>query len=349
MAAAIGINTNTRYLDAGEEPNQVLLPISGYAKEPLLPLEVALQPISKLLDDLDMMVYTAKRNSKTPADGLTTNESAAIHLYTMQWKEPNLSLYTKLNSILRSERREPLKPWFRYMKLILTALYKLPSVKGVVWRGVRGDLSDQYNDDHIWWGFSSCTESMAVMKQFVGNSGVRTLFNIECINGKAIQAHSFFKKENEILLLPGTYMRVVSKWSPAKDLYIIQLRETPAPHPYLEPPFSSASTAVFTTTASPTTNKTTGARGRLMLKKRDSRPLKKHNPPISKEESSSILKENDPLILKENDPPILKEKDTPILKEKDPPILKENYPPITCAASNKQLRKHFFVHFYDLY
>ena len=154
-----------------------------------------------------------------------------------------------LNSILRSERREPLKPWFRYLKLMLTALFKLPSLKRTVWRGVRGNLCDQYVDDHIWWGFSSCTESVDVMEQFVGKSGVRTLFNIECINGKAIRGHSFYKKENEILLLPGTYFRVVGKWNPAKDLYIIHLRETPAPRQYLEPPFPTASLDASTSAA----------------------------------------------------------------------------------------------------
>ncbi|CAF1513826.1 unnamed protein product [Adineta steineri] len=300
MAVAKSKNTTSRFLDAGDEPNQALLPIRGYAKEPLLPLEEAVQPINELLDDLDMMVDTAKWNSKKPADGLTTNESAAIHLYTMQWEEPNVSLYTKLNSVLRSERREPLKPWFRYMKLILTALYKLPPVKGVVWRGVRGNLSDKYDDDHIWWGFSSCTESVDIMEQFVGKSGVRTLFNIECINGKAIRAHSFFKKENEILLLPGTYMRVVGKWSPSKDLYIIHLREIPAPRPYLEPPFTptdtstpaaSTSAAASTATASPSTAASTTT----------------PTPPTNK---TTIL----------CNPPVSQKHDLPILEEKDPPI-----------------------------
>jgi hypothetical protein len=243
MASATGKNINSRFLDASEEPNQVLLPIRGYAKEPLVSLGEAVQPIYELLDDLDTMVDTSIENSKKPADGLSTNESAAIHLYTMQWEEPNESLFTMLNKVLRSERREPLKPWFRYLKLIITALYKLPSVKATVWRGVHGNLSDQYDDHHIWWGFSSCTESIDVMEQFVGKSGVRTLFNIECINGKAIRAHSFYKKESEILLLPGTYLCVVGKWSPAKDLYIIHLREVPAPRAYLEPPFASTASA----------------------------------------------------------------------------------------------------------
>jgi hypothetical protein len=242
MAGASSKDVSDRFLDASEEPNQVLLPIRGYAKEPLLPLEEAVQPLDKLLNDLDMMVNIAKRNSKKPSDGLTPDESAAIHIYTMEWEDHQLSLYTMINRALRSERRESLKPWFCYLKLILTGLYKLPPLKATVWRGVHGNLSDQYDDDQIWWGFSSCTESVDVMEQFIGKSGVRTLFNIECINGKAIRAHSFYKPESEILLMPGTYLRVMGKWSPAKDLYIVHLREIPAPYPYLEPPFASSPT-----------------------------------------------------------------------------------------------------------
>ena len=60
-----------------------------------------------------------------------------------------------------------------------------------------------YLDDFIWWGASSCTETMKVMEKFVGRSGVRTLFMIECINGKSIKSHSFYKDENEIILMPG--------------------------------------------------------------------------------------------------------------------------------------------------
>jgi hypothetical protein len=66
---------------------------------------------------------------------------------------------------------------------------------------------------------------------------------IECINGKAIQSHSFYKDENEILLIPGTYLRVVDKWSPAQDLQIIRLKEETPPCQLLPPPFSSSSTS----------------------------------------------------------------------------------------------------------
>ncbi|CAF3589612.1 unnamed protein product, partial [Rotaria sp. Silwood2] len=228
----------SRFLDANEEPSQTLLPIAGYEKEELLPLEEAVRPITTLLYDLDTKVYIAKRNAQKPADGLTCDQSAAINLYTIEWEEPHDSLYTLLNRTLRSSERKALKPWFSYLKLFLTALYKLPSTKGVIWRGIRGDVYDQYNIDQVWWGVSSCTETMQVMERFVGRSGVRTLFTIECISGKAIGAHSFYKNENEIVLMPGTYLRVKDKWSPNENLYMIHLREENPPYQFIAPPFS---------------------------------------------------------------------------------------------------------------
>ena len=235
-----------RFLDAGEEPSQTLAPIEGYENLPLVSLKEAIQPIKSLLHNADAMVETAKRNSRKPADNLTSDESAAIHLYTMQWPEPHSSLYTLLNQRLRSQDRSTLISWFLFLKLFFTALYKLPSFKGTIWRGVRGNLTDQYDEDQIWWGASSCTETMKIMQRFVGLKNARTLFNIECINGKAIQAHSYFTDENEILLMPGTYFKVVDKWSPAEDLYMIQLRETKAPYETIAPPFELPSRSIKT-------------------------------------------------------------------------------------------------------
>ncbi|CAF1467171.1 unnamed protein product [Adineta steineri] len=234
-----------RFLDAGEEPEQTLTPIHGYEKVPLVSLKEAIEPIKSLLYNADIMVEIAKRNSRKPADDLTSDESAAIHLYTMQWPQPNESLYTLLNKNLRSKNRETLVSWFCFLKLFLTALYKLPSIKSTIWRGVRGNLSSQYDADQIWWGASSCTETMKTMEAFVGTSGVRTLFTIECINGRSISAHSYFKDENEILLMPGSYFKVVDKWSPAKDLYIIHLRE-------MTPPFLTVASPFYTPSASAT-------------------------------------------------------------------------------------------------
>ncbi|CAF4043775.1 unnamed protein product, partial [Rotaria sp. Silwood1] len=236
-------NVVNRFLDAGQEPTKTLTPIEGYEKKSLVSLEEAVTQIEPPIYNLKTMVWSAKRNSRNPSDNLTPDESASIHLYTMEWPETHQSIYFLLNQKLRSEKRNELKPWFSYLKLFLTSLHKLPSLKKTIWRGIRGNVNDQYEKDFIWWGISSCTETMKVMEKFVGRSGVRTLFMIECINGKAIKSHSFYKDENEIILMPGTYLRVIDKWSPADDLYIIHLQEETPLYQLVASPFNSSSSS----------------------------------------------------------------------------------------------------------
>lgn len=115
-----------RFLDAGKEPKEPLLPIEGYEQKPLVTLEEAVVPIEKTLFNLDSKVKTAIRGSQRPLDGLSPDESAAIYLYTVEWPDPHPSFYTLLNQHLRSKKRKTLTPWFLYLKLFLTALYKLP-------------------------------------------------------------------------------------------------------------------------------------------------------------------------------------------------------------------------------
>jgi hypothetical protein len=78
---------------------------------------------------------------------------------------------------------------------------------------------------------------MNVLKsdQYLGSSGIRTLFHIECENGKDIRHHSYYEKEDEILLLPATYFQVTSYLKMAPDLHAIQLKEIIPEFPYLEP------------------------------------------------------------------------------------------------------------------
>ncbi|CAF3167779.1 unnamed protein product [Rotaria socialis] len=131
-----------RFIDAGEEPSKLLIPIEGYEKKDLVSLKEAIEPIKNLLHNTDRMVDIALQNSNEPPDGITTDESAAIHIYTIQWPDTHDSLYKLLNRALRDERRNELKPWFSYLKLILTALYKLPPIKKTLWRAVRDPLLD---------------------------------------------------------------------------------------------------------------------------------------------------------------------------------------------------------------
>ncbi|CAF0934434.1 unnamed protein product [Adineta steineri] len=146
--------------------------------------------------------------------------------------------------------RTKLRPWFRYLKLFVTALAKLPvAPRQTVWRGVRKDHSAEYppGDEVTWWAFSSCTTSLSVLESdlYLGNTGTRTLFSVETINGRTIRAHSHFVTEDEILLLPGTYFQVKSQISPAPDLHIVHLQQKIPPHVLLEPPFEGAELIPF--------------------------------------------------------------------------------------------------------
>jgi hypothetical protein len=218
-------------------------PIVGYAQEPLLPLIEACAPLMNIILDLSTYVRLAiNRTPQEPPDKLTFDESAAIRLYTMEWKEPNGSLYSMLNSTLKKSDGQALRPYFKYLKLLLTALVKLPCAPlQTIWRGVNKDLSKDFppGTPVTWWAFSSCTTSLTVLENsiYLANIGARTLFSVEAINGRIIRAHSHFDYEDEILLLPGTYMEVHSQLSPAPDLHIIHLKQIKPMETLLELPF----------------------------------------------------------------------------------------------------------------
>lgn len=122
----VEVNPRLAFSLIDQEPEQLLKAIKGYEKEELVSLEQACEPLSHILDELEDNIHIAKNNSRKPADGLTQDESASIHLYTMEWHESKHSLYAVLNRTLRTPERQILRPWFKYLKLFLTALFKLP-------------------------------------------------------------------------------------------------------------------------------------------------------------------------------------------------------------------------------
>lgn len=229
----------TRFKDVSGEPLRMLLPIQGYENMPLVPLEDAVFPLISLVPQIKRMVYIVKERCEDPQDGLSIDESAAIMLYTLEWVPKQKSFYFILNNALRAENRQRLKPWFRYLKLVVTALAKLPSARRCVYRGVKADLHQAYPKGKIciWWGFSSCTTTLEVLKSedFLGKKGNRTMFTIECDTGKDIRNHSIFPSEEEVLLPAARQFRVVSSFDSGNNLHIIQLKEIEPPFPLLEP------------------------------------------------------------------------------------------------------------------
>lgn len=222
-----------RFTDISNEPQKMLMPINGYEKLPFVSLEEAVKPLVSMLPKVQDYAYIAKqRCEKVPADGLTRDQSASITLYTMDWEPQEECLYYALNTALRTENRRQLNPWLSYLKLIIAALMQLPSTGRVIYRGVKMDFSKQYpiGKTFVWWGFSSCTTKVEVLnnENFLGKTGERTIFNIECRSGKDISRHSYYPSENEVLILPARQFKVDSWFEPAPGLHVIQLRETEA-------------------------------------------------------------------------------------------------------------------------
>lgn len=229
-----------RLTDIADEPHDFLMPVDGYENMPIVSLEKAVEPLLPFLPKVLKYVYIAKQKSKDPKDGLTEDESASIMLYSMGWEPNNQCLYVAMNSILRSKDRAKLKPWYLYLKLFLTALFRLPSIPHLhVYRGIRLNMSEHYTPGKtvVWWGFSSCTKTLPVLQseEFLGAAGVRTLFNIDCHSGRCIKNHSFYPSEDEILLLAATQFEVIGCLDQGSDLQLIQLRETAPPYPLLQP------------------------------------------------------------------------------------------------------------------
>jgi hypothetical protein len=228
-----------RMSDFTSEPKRMLPPIKGYEKEQLVSLEQAIKPIISFVPDIEEMVWTVKQNCQDPHDHLSSDESASIMLYTLEWMPREQSFYFILNQALRSQNRQELIPWFLFLRLFIVALSKLPSTKHrIVYRGIKMDLTDQFSGGKtfIWWAFSSCSSSIKVLEQFLGETGHRTIFNIECDSAKDISQHSFYQSENEVLMYPARQFQVVSSFNSGNQLKIIQVKEIQPPFPLIHIP-----------------------------------------------------------------------------------------------------------------
>ncbi|CAF3357632.1 unnamed protein product [Rotaria sp. Silwood2] len=238
---------NDRLLIPHAENSKILGPIVGYAQEPLLPLAEACTPLVPLIFDILAYVSAAlKHTPDKPSDDLTRDESASICLYTMEWNNGQRSLYSILNKTLRTADREDLRPWFKYLKLFLTAVVKIRCAPSqTIWRGVKRDVSQEFprGIQVTWWSFSSCTTTLTVLESdlYLGTEGTRTLFSIEAFNARNVRPHSYFDHEDELLMLPGTCMEVQSQFNPATGLHIIHLKQIMPENMLLEPPFEGKS------------------------------------------------------------------------------------------------------------
>jgi hypothetical protein len=196
--------------------------LRDYEDLPLLTLEEAVEKIIPLIPNVMDYVATAKKKYNWHSTLLTRDESAAIYLYTI----PKTEFFFSLNIALRDPNRQVLNPWLNFLKLLITALKKLPSTEATIWRGVDYDATSDFIDGEVYtyWYISSCSRNLGIAELLLHKNG--TLFNIDAIHGKDISMFSAVPDEQEVILMPGTRVRAISRTSNLlESFYVIQLEE----------------------------------------------------------------------------------------------------------------------------
>lgn len=215
------------------EHHDYFIPIEGYEEMPLVSLEIAVEPLMSLLPSIQTYVRLAKQKCENPADGLTPDESASIMLCAMRWQPLDQCLSVALTTALCSNDRQKLKRWFLYLKLLMTALNRLPSVHRTVFRGIKADVTQFYpkNKTIAWYDFALCTDSIDTLKseEHLGFKGPRTILSINCDSCKDISKHLFYPTKGIMLLPAGTEFQVIQNFKQALNVNLIELKEVQSP------------------------------------------------------------------------------------------------------------------------
>ena len=214
-------------LAAVKDEGLVLPAITGVFDTPLMDFREAIQPVARRLR-IDGYVNQSLEFGKRQADSadvpLSPDEIAALYLYTCE-----SAFYRRINATLRDPDRRKTAPYLPYLRLLFSALSRLPAYDRPLWRGVALDLRSRYPVGRTvtWWGVSSCTSDLRVARGFLGGRGKRTLFEVRPIRAVSIRDFSAFTGEEEFLLAPGTQLTVTDVTTEAGGLCTVKLTELP--------------------------------------------------------------------------------------------------------------------------
>lgn len=212
---------------AGVKDEGLDLPaITGVFDTALMDFRDAVTPVADLLAGLDRHVERSHEFGKRRADeadgDLSADAIAALYLYTCE-----STFYREINAILRAPDRAKVVPYLPYLRLLFSAVSRLPARTEPLWRGVSLDLRAQYplGRTVTWWGVSSCTSEVGVARAFLGSRGKRTLFEVLPARAVGIRRFSAFTDEEEFILLPGTQLKVTSVKAERGGLCTVHLTE----------------------------------------------------------------------------------------------------------------------------
>ncbi|MER5704385.1 ADP-ribosyltransferase domain-containing protein [Micromonospora sp. NPDC002296] len=217
---------------AGVKDEGLVLPaITGVFDTPLMDFREAAAPVTKLLPGLDRHVEQSRRFGEMQVDGgaegLSVDEVAALYLYTCE-----SAFYRQINATLRDPDRSRILPYLPYLRLLFSAVSRLPARREPLWRGVSLDMRAQYplGRTVTWWGVSSCTSKLSVAQAFLGSRGRRTLFEVLPVRAVGIRRFSAFTGEEEFILAPGTQLQVTDVRAERNGLCTVRLAELSEQH-----------------------------------------------------------------------------------------------------------------------
>ncbi|MBT8224888.1 MAG: hypothetical protein KJO75_05210 [Dactylosporangium sp.] len=200
--------------------------ITGVFDTPLMDFRQAIAPAARLLSGLGQYVELSHQFGTRQADGvvggLAADEAAAVYLYTCE-----SAFYRQINATLRDPDRARIVPYLPYLRLLFSAVSRLPVRTKPLWRGVSLDLRAQYPVGRTvtWWGVSSCTSQLGVARAFLGGRGKRTLFEVLPVRAVGIRDFSAFTGEEEFILTPGTQLTVTDVRAERGGLCTVKLTE----------------------------------------------------------------------------------------------------------------------------
>ena len=197
---------------AFSENNDLKL-VQGYQNERILSLEEALKPVTKMFPDISQQIQKAQKKRYYSEKGvLTEDKSAAIYIYSMKGTN---NLHFHFQKAWDSKDKSQLKPWFKYLKLLKSALNKLPDVQTKVWQQINRSAVEeilQAGQSQLYTCMGTCSRSIEELNDVLDKKPASKVIMVGygLVSGKDVTPYAEGEAK-EVLVWPGAKIYVAKK------------------------------------------------------------------------------------------------------------------------------------------
>lgn len=165
---------------------------------------------------------------------LQENEISALALITSCLHSENASLLSLVNDALCSSSLRDLKPYSKFIWLLLWSMKQCPCSSKEVYRvALEYDCRLEYklNDELTWKEFAFCSSLLNI----ADSGSMKTIFALELSSNRArvITNYSFFPNDHDVLLAPNCRFVVTGIEELEAGVVVMQLREIECLDPIL--------------------------------------------------------------------------------------------------------------------